>query len=196
MFWMEQAEVLEAGEGSAMALIEPSIRKEPHEFWFSWNPMTRDGWCWQRFMAHPEPDDVILKVSWRDNPWWSELPSMQKLRLRDKRYEPQLYDWKWEGLPLDGDADTVWLPHNLLEACVRAYQTHAPAVGGRRGGLVERQPHRRRFRFGVHLPSVPVGRRARWFALVGAWRRRRGRLPWSSSAAVPGGSPAPTAARQ
>lgn len=137
VFWMEQAEVLEGGDGSAMDFIEPSIRKEPHEFWFSWNPLGRDGWCWQRFMRNPEPDDIILQVSWRDNPWWPELPSMQKLRLRDKRYEPQLYGWKWEGLPLDGDADFVWLPHDLLAKCVEAFRRgYAPDTSRRPSVMV------------------------------------------------------------
>ena len=144
VFWMEQAEVLEAGEGSAMSVIEPSIRKEPHEFWFSWNPLSRDGWCWHRFVRNPQEGDISLFVNWEDNPWWDELPSMQKLRIYDKKYEPQLYEWKWGGLPLDGDAE---------------YRVPAPRAAGEVRGSLRAGLGARHHRRALHACGDGLGRR-------------------------------------
>ena len=127
VFWMEQAESLT----DEMDLIEPTLRKQSSEFWFSWNPTTRTGWCWRRFKQDPEPGDVIIHVNWRDNPWWLESGN-EALRRRHKRTEPELYDWKWLGAPLDTDGQHTVLPYRLLEACVDAYrQGLAPALTGR-----------------------------------------------------------------
>ena len=117
VFWMEQAEQL----GDEMDLIEPTLRKQSSEFWFSWNPANRAGWCWRRFKQNPEPDDLIIHVNWKDNPWWLESGN-EELRRRHKRTEPELYDWKWLGAPLDTDGQHTVLPYTLLEACVDAYR--------------------------------------------------------------------------
>ena len=56
ILWIEQSETVE----QEMELIVPTIRAPGSELWFSWNPLDRLQWCWQRFAVHPRPDDVIV----------------------------------------------------------------------------------------------------------------------------------------
>ena len=127
IFWMEQAERL----GDEMILIEPTIRKDGSELWFSWNPLERNTYCWQRFVEHPEPDDVN---HWRN---YDELPSewltaeQEKTRRWWEQHEPTLYRWMWLGFPNDADAELAILPYDLLLTCVNAYDQYAPDMTGR-----------------------------------------------------------------
>ena len=66
ILWIEQAETL----GDEMELIAPTIRAPGSELWFSWNPMARSQWCWQRFHDNPRSDDVVVWCNWNDNPWF------------------------------------------------------------------------------------------------------------------------------
>ena len=118
IFWMEQAEVLMR----EMEEVEPTIRAPGHELWFGWNPTRRDSYCWQRFVKNAQPADVNVWANWDRNPWWERLPGLNESREYYKKYEPQLYKWMWLGYPMDGDADEVFLPHDLLLECVTAYE--------------------------------------------------------------------------
>ena len=58
-------------------------------------------YCWKRFKKNPEPDDVIVHVTYRDNLWLSA--ESERTRLRYQKNEPEIYDWMYEGVPYDGD---------------------------------------------------------------------------------------------
>ena len=115
ILWIEQAETL----GEEMELIVPTIRAAGSELWFSWNPMERLQWCWQRFAVHPRPDDVVVWCNWSDNPWFPD--ELEEERLRFQLENPERYQHVWEGTPDDGDADTQVLAYSVLMKCVDAY---------------------------------------------------------------------------
>ena len=131
VFWAEQAEKL----GEEMIKIDPTIRKPGAERWFSWNPLGRTSWCWQRFVVHPQPDDVNLKVTYVDNPWFDA--GMNTTRLEWLERDPVLYPWMYGGIPNDGDASATVLSYDVLEKCVEAYRRglHEGATGVRYMGF-------------------------------------------------------------
>lgn len=127
IFWMEQAEML----GEEMLKIEPTIRKPGSELWFVWNPYERTSYCWQRFKKNPQPGDVIVHTTYRDNNWWSE--ESERTRRYYEEHEPELYPWMYEGEPYDGDGASKVLPYGTVEKCVKAWKAGlAPSEEERR----------------------------------------------------------------
>ena len=117
--WFEEAQML---PGEFDEVVVPTLTRGEHltQMWFTWNPRLRTDFVWNRFVANPEPGDVIARISYRDNPWHNL--QAEKQRLRHQKNMPHLYSHIWEGMPNDGDGDTTVLPYHLLEACVRAYK--------------------------------------------------------------------------
>ena len=116
-------------------MIVPTIRAPGSELWFSWNPLDRLQWCWQRFAVHPRPDDVIVWCNWNDNPWFPD--ELEEERVRFQLENPDRYQHVWEGTPDDGDADTQVLTYTVLRQCVDAWDKglapsldEAPLVDG------------------------------------------------------------------
>ena len=58
-------------------------------------------------------------VTYRDNMYFTARNDRD--RLRDKENEPERYPHIWEGLPDDGDADTLVLAYGVLLKCVEAW---------------------------------------------------------------------------
>ena len=117
IFWMEQAECLTVDH---MVKIAPTIRKRGSELLFVWNPHRRMDWCWQRFSANPQGNEISISANFHDNPFWSK--ELDTTRLYDEETEPNLYDWIYLGEPHDGDAEHQILPYGILEKCVEAYR--------------------------------------------------------------------------
>ena len=125
--WVEEAQYMT--QATARVLI-PTIRKPGSQIWFSWNPENRTDWVWRRFVTNPREGDVSALVNWRDNPWFPD--ELEEERKSDKIYDPDVYQWIWEGRPNDtGEAQKV-LPFRLLEICSEAYRQ------GRHHGIVGR----------------------------------------------------------
>lgn len=120
VLWIEQAELIQAGH---MEIIEPSMFRDPEdlsEMWFSWNPFARNTWCWDRFEANPEPEDLHVHVDYSDNPFFP--PGQERQRRRLENRDPERYKHVWLGMPDDGDADKVVLPYAVLKQCVKAWE--------------------------------------------------------------------------
>lgn len=52
-------------------MLFPTIRKEGAEVWVSFNPELDSDETYKRFILDPPPDAMVVKTSWRDNPWLS-----------------------------------------------------------------------------------------------------------------------------
>lgn len=90
--WVEEAQAV--SEESWNILI-PTIRKEGSSFWITFNPYEEADPTYQRFVANPPDDAVVLKTSYRDNP---RMPStLERERRYMLRTDPDAYDWVWEG---------------------------------------------------------------------------------------------------
>jgi phage terminase large subunit len=90
--WIEEAQAV--SERSFKVLI-PTIRKDNSEIWLSFNPDLETDPVSQRFIVHPPPDSKVVKVNWRDNPWFNDI--LNKERLHCLATDPDNYPNIWEG---------------------------------------------------------------------------------------------------
>ena len=90
--WVEEAE--KVSEDSWNILI-PTIRKAGSEIWITFNPDLDDDPTYKRFILNTPPNSYIVKVGWRDNPWFPEVLQLEKDYLY--RVDPEAADWVWGG---------------------------------------------------------------------------------------------------
>lgn len=91
--WVEEANTV--SEDSWKKLI-PTIRKPGSEIWASFNPELKTDAAYQRFVIHNPPEAIVRKVSWRDNPWFTEELRMEMEHLRATDEEEYLHVWEGE----------------------------------------------------------------------------------------------------
>jgi phage terminase large subunit len=91
--WVEEAQTTSR---LSWNILIPTIRKQDSEIWISFNPELETDETYQRFVATPPADCIIMKVNWYDNPWFPETLKLEKdsLKLRDE----EAYNQVWEGL--------------------------------------------------------------------------------------------------
>lgn len=75
----------------------PTIRKPGSEIWMTLNPDMDTDETYQRFVAYPSDDSVVIEVNWRDNPWFPEV--LEQERLKAQARDPENYRHIWEGEP-------------------------------------------------------------------------------------------------
>ena len=92
--WVEEAQVVTK---RSWDVLTPTIRAGGSEIWLSLNPDMETDETYQRFVANPPPDAIVIQMNWRDNPWFPEV--LEKERLETKRRDPDNYDNIWEGVP-------------------------------------------------------------------------------------------------
>ncbi len=90
--WVEEAVTVSK---SSWNFLIPTIRKEGSEIWVSFNPELEEDETYQRFVVHPPTGAVVIKMNWRDNPWFTDVlrQEMVDLKARDEND----YQTVWEG---------------------------------------------------------------------------------------------------
>jgi phage terminase large subunit len=91
--WVEEAQSLSQ---RSLDLLRPTIRKPGSELWFSWNPR-RPTDPVDAFLrsGEPPPETVVVKATYRDNPW---LPDVLKAELAwDQARDPEKFAHVWLG---------------------------------------------------------------------------------------------------
>src|SRR4030095_13097524 len=90
--WVEEAQTL---SNRSLALLRPTIRAEGSEIWASWNPRRKSD-AIDQFLRDPRPENaIVLKVNWRDNPWFPSV--LEEERQLDLGRYPERYHHVWEG---------------------------------------------------------------------------------------------------
>lgn len=102
--WIEEAQTV--SRKSWKDLI-PTIRKAGSEIWVTFNPELESDETYQRFVKHPPTDSVVVKINWRDNPWFHETTLPQD-RLDDMARDPEGYRNVWEGECLSTLAGAIY----------------------------------------------------------------------------------------
>lgn len=100
--WLEEAQ--KVSQSSLTYLIPTVMRDFPDcELWASWNPDDIDDPIHKMFITDADSTFKTVKINWYDNPWFPD--SLNKVRLRDLKNNPQRYEWIWEGnFNLNADA--------------------------------------------------------------------------------------------
>ena len=92
--WIEEAQ--KVSQASLTYLVPTVMRDYPDcELWASYNPEDEEDPIHKMFVTDADETFKTAKINWYDNPWFPE--SLNKVRLRDKKNNPQAYDWIWEG---------------------------------------------------------------------------------------------------
>lgn len=91
--WVEEAQSLSQ---RSLDLLRPTIREEGSELWFSWNPRHKTDPVDVFLRGEvPPPDAIVLKTTYRDNPYF---PSVLKTEMEwDRNRDPEKYAHIWMG---------------------------------------------------------------------------------------------------
>jgi len=88
---------------NSWAVLIPTIRKAGSEIWVSFNPELETDETYQRFIRNPPPGAIVRKLTYRDNPWLSDVSRAEIEHL--KATKPDDYLNVYEGhcrVTLDG----------------------------------------------------------------------------------------------
>lgn len=89
--WVEEA--TDVSKASWDILI-PTIRKDGSEIWISFNPELETDETYVRFVKNPPVDSVVVKVDWKDNPWFPEVLAAERDDLKARDYDSYLTVWE------------------------------------------------------------------------------------------------------
>lgn len=90
--WAEEAENI---SHRSWEVLIPTIRAQDSEIWISFNTKNRTDPTYERFVATPQEDAVVKKVSFRDNPFFPDVLGKEMEKL--KKSDPEAYQHIWEG---------------------------------------------------------------------------------------------------
>lgn len=117
--WVEEA--VKVSRASWGVLI-PTIRKDGSEIWMTFNPELDEDYTYKRFVREAEDNSTVIKMTWRDNPFF---PKELKDELeRDKKRDYDYYLNVWEGNTLQ-----------MLEGVVYAKELRKAQEDGRICGV-------------------------------------------------------------
>lgn len=90
--WIEEAHAITE---DSWDIIDPTIRKEGSEIWISYNTRFKYDTIHKMFVVdEPPPRSLVLKTSYKDNPYLTEVLEEQKNTMMDKDYEKYLNIWE------------------------------------------------------------------------------------------------------
>ncbi len=104
---VEEAE--DVPEESWLALEATVLRKAKSEIWPIWNPKDKESPVDVRMRSGITDESLIAlaELNWRDNPWFPK--NLRLLREREeKRLDPGVYAWVWEGSYLENSNARVF----------------------------------------------------------------------------------------
>lgn len=93
--WVEEASTVSQ---RSIDLLSPTIRSPGSELWFTWNP-GKDSDPIDKMLrgseAEGQPDWLVRRVQWYDNPWFPDV--LRTDMERDRRRDPDKYAHVWLG---------------------------------------------------------------------------------------------------
>ena len=87
--WVEEADKVTK---DSWDVLIPTIRKTGSEIWIGFNPNLEEDYTYQHFVVDPPKNSFIVKVSWRDNPFFAESELFSEMmEMKEKRYDDYLH---------------------------------------------------------------------------------------------------------
>jgi phage terminase large subunit len=111
--WCEESQSI---SNKSWKILTPTIRKPGSEIWITFNPDLDSDPTYTRFVVAPPPNSVVVKMNWRDNPWFP--PDLEDERVHCKHAFPDDYENVWEGAcksSIDGAIYSVEIA-NLIQS--------------------------------------------------------------------------------
>ena len=109
--WVEEAHSVSK---RSWDVLTPTIRKDESEIWLTLNPDLDTDETYQRFIAAPSDDTLVIQVNWRDNPWFPDVLEQERLKAR-RQMLPEDYEHIWEGRVRTVAAGAIYR-HELVSA--------------------------------------------------------------------------------
>lgn len=92
--WIEEANTLSR---ESLDTLIPTIRKEGSEIWFSFNCDSEEDPVYHDFVVNTHPDALVVKTTYRDNPWFPEV--LRREMEWTRAHDTDKYLHIWEGEP-------------------------------------------------------------------------------------------------
>lgn len=117
--WVEEAATVSK---SSWDYLIPTIRKEGSEIWISFNPELEEDETYQRFVVNPPVGAVVIKTSWADNRWLTDVLRLEMAACRERS---------------EADYQVIWEGHcrQAVEGAIYANEMRDAAAGGRIVGV-------------------------------------------------------------
>ena len=93
IIWIEEAENV---SNHSYEIVIPTIRKEGSEIWISFNTKNISDPTYDRFVAKPDDDVYVKKVSYLDNPFFPDVLEKERVKLENEDHEAYLHIWEGE----------------------------------------------------------------------------------------------------
>lgn len=90
--WVEEAQTVSK---KSWDILIPTIRKPGSEIWITFNPALDTDETYVRFVVNRQPDDMVVKINWADNPWFPDVLDIERRRCQET--QPKDYPNIWEG---------------------------------------------------------------------------------------------------
>lgn len=92
IIWIEEADAITKHSWDT---VIPTLRKPEAELWMTFNPQLASDETYKRFVLNPPKGAIVVEMSWRDNPWFSERQEADRLHMLET--DPDTYLNVWEG---------------------------------------------------------------------------------------------------
>lgn len=104
--WVEEANKVSA---ASWEVLLPTIRKEDpanwrelglarpnfeSEIWITFNPELATDYTYKRFVMNPSDNSVVVKMTWKDNPWFPGVLEKERDDLRERDLDAYLNVWE------------------------------------------------------------------------------------------------------
>lgn len=132
--WIEEGHTITQ---RSLDVIIPTIRAPGSEIWVTYNPTNEDDPVHEIFVVNePPPGSVVMNVSWRDNPWFSDELRAEKDHLFKVNPEKALHVWEGGCLTVS-DAQIFKDKFNCrrMEVDHRLHEWHGPYFGADWGSV-------------------------------------------------------------
>lgn len=90
--WIEEAETV---SDNSLNTLLPTIRRDDAEIWFTFNPKNPKAPVFKRHVENPPPGSVVIKSTYRDNPYFPEI--LRKQMEWERKVNPELAKHIWDG---------------------------------------------------------------------------------------------------
>ncbi len=104
--WVEEADNVSR---DSWETVLPTIRTEGSEIWGTFNPKLSTDETYKRWVLNPPPGAVVVKTSYRDNLWLSEISRARIAHL--KATDETAYRHIYEGEPNSDIEGAIFGPH-------------------------------------------------------------------------------------
>lgn len=101
--WVEEGQAVSK---RSWDVLTPTIRKEDSEIWVTFNPELESDETYQRFVANPPENAMVVEVNYDQNPFFTDI--LEAERLDTLRRDPKGYAQIWEGKCLPAVAGAIY----------------------------------------------------------------------------------------